>query len=153
MERPEWYCLYFSQIIKWIFHQKCVTDNSFKYQIRSGKCGCVHEKFLDQCWVLTWRLDPTWCYQGVSDNLHAPPLQSKVQKFMRKRVNLKYGRTVILLMVNIINKKNCEAQQVQIVTGTEACYTVGEKLQGKASGSAAAQCQCIRAKGVRKKHY
>ena len=57
MKLPEWYCLSFSQIIKWIFHQKCVTDASFKYQIRSGKCGCVHEKILDQRWVLTWRLD------------------------------------------------------------------------------------------------
>lgn len=56
-------------------------------------------------------------------------------------------------MVNIINRKYCEAQQVQIVTCTEACYTVGKKLQGKASGSAAAQCQCIRVKGVRKKNY
>lgn len=41
-------------------------------------------------------------------------------------------------MVNIINKKYWEAQQVQTVTCTEASYTVGKKLQGKAPGSAAA---------------
>lgn len=56
-------------------------------------------------------------------------------------------------MVNVINKKYCEAQQVLTVTCTEASYTVGKKLQGKAPGSAAVQCRCVRVKAVRTKNY